>query len=151
MKFWINGLRGDFHPSSEIRIWERVASCFVEYSSMTELSAKQHRALFDIVVALSCGCQVGELGEKMKILPKDAADKIMLLWKYPVPPFDIKNDDFPMHYRLSPKDEERFKQVDAETFPNDVPNELIERIFSGKSVDSPRVNNKSASKKGGSK
>jgi len=55
MEFWIDGFRGDAHPSREILIWERIAACYIEYVSMTGLTQKQRKKVFEIITGLSVG------------------------------------------------------------------------------------------------
>jgi len=41
MKYWVDGFRGDAHPSKEIAWWEHLASCFHEYAAMTHLADQE--------------------------------------------------------------------------------------------------------------
>ncbi|CAK8713309.1 hypothetical protein KKHLCK_02345 [Candidatus Electrothrix laxa] len=47
IEFWIDGFRGDAHPSREIRIWEHIAACHIEYCVMTRLSQEQQKDVFN--------------------------------------------------------------------------------------------------------
>jgi hypothetical protein len=47
MKFWVGGFLRDSHPSSEVAIWERIASVYCEYVKMARgLKPKQHEQVF---------------------------------------------------------------------------------------------------------
>lgn len=130
MQFWIDGFRGDAHPSREIRIWENIASCYIEYCSMTILTEEQHNKVFEVISALSCGLESSEVREKAIGLPDDAIEKIGKLWKYPVPIYDIEDNDFPMDYEATSEELKRMQSYDAETFPHDVPDELMREFLS---------------------
>lgn len=129
MEFWIDGFRGDAHPSREIRIWEHIAACYIEYCSMTRLSQEQQKEVFKVVSSVSGGIPITEAVSQAKNLPDDAAEKLDLLWKYPVPVFDIKDNGFPQDYEISPEAEDRLRQGDIESFPHDVPDELIQDLI----------------------
>lgn len=135
MQFWIDGFRGDAHPSREIRIWEHVASCYIEYCAMTRLTEEQQQKVFAVISAISCGLSLSEASEKAIGLPEDAIEKIGQLWEYPVPIYDFEDSDFPLDYEASSEDLERMQSGDAETFPHDVPDELIRELISDEDDD----------------
>ena len=130
MEFWIDGFRGDAHPSREIRIWEHIASCFLEYIQITPLSREQNESVWNVVLALSLGVPISEAVSKAGDLPEDAEEKIEGLWSYPVPVYDVQDQEFPRHYEVDPEAEDRLKQFDRETFPYDVPDDLIRELIS---------------------
>jgi TIR domain len=73
MEFWTDGFRGDAHPSREIRIWEHIAACYIEYCSMTRLSQEQQKKVFEVVSSVSCGIPIDEAVSEVSNLPNDAA------------------------------------------------------------------------------
>jgi hypothetical protein len=52
-----------------------------------------------------------------------------LLWKHPEPVFDIKDEKFPRDYEITAEGEDRLRQGDIESFPHDVPDELIKDLI----------------------
>ena len=129
MKHWIDGFRGDTHPSREIRIWEHIAACYIEYCSMSQVSLEQYKTVFDIVVQISLNQDHDSLTKKAESLPPDALPQLLQLWQNAVPPFDIEDDPFPFDYNITDEDQERLWTSDKENFPYDVPDELIAQLI----------------------
>jgi hypothetical protein len=129
MEFWIDGFRGDAHPSREILVWERIAACYIEYVIMARLTQKQRKKVFDIITGLSVGLTEDELAKYTKGLPNDAFEKLVQLFKYPFPIYDIEDTPFPNSYVASNEDEKRFRLLDKEEFPFDVPNHIVRELI----------------------
>jgi hypothetical protein len=95
MEFWVDGFRGDAHPSKEIMWWEHVASCYLEYIQMVRLeSHEQYHAVFDVITGLRNGDKKKDLQKHLKLLPKGSYEKIRNLLKYNYPSYDFK-EEFP--------------------------------------------------------
>ena len=63
-------------------------------------------------------------------IPGLLALKIDLLWRHPVPVFDIvEKKPFPQDYVISAEEEENLRHYDIEIFPYDVPDELIRGLI----------------------
>jgi hypothetical protein len=124
-QFWIDGFRGDAHPSREIRIWEHVAACYLEYLAMTPLSHEQRKDVFWILSSFSNCVPVEDLTEKASSLPIGALETLDVLWRHPLPAYDIENDPFPSEYEAEDKTVEKVKPSDTEIFPYDIPDELV--------------------------
>jgi len=58
-------------------------------------------------------------------LPPDALEKLLLLWSHREPAFDITGPSFPESYSITSDEQERLHKIDIETFPHDVPDDLI--------------------------
>ena len=125
MQFWLDGFKRDSHPSREIRIWEHVAACFLEYCYMNQLNKEQTHAVYAVVVGMSVGMPETELQVKAIGLPPDALEKLLLLWSHREPAFDITGPSFPESYSITSDEQERLHKIDIETFPHDVPDDLI--------------------------
>lgn len=135
MQHWIDGFRGDSHPSREIRIWEHVAACYLEYTAMTDLSSAQCNSVFGILFSFSCCVPEEDVRDKAKELPSDAFKKLQNLWIHAVPVYDIEDKPFPMEYASSNEEMERLKTPDKETFPYDIPDELVFEILGQEPID----------------
>lgn len=128
MKYWVDGFRGDAHPSREIQIGERLSACYIEYVSMTDLTREQHDQVYKILLSMSCGVEIDDLVENAKGLPEDALEKLDLLFGYAYPVYEIEDTEFPQGYTVSEEDKERL-QFDKEEFPFDVPTDLIKKLL----------------------
>lgn len=125
MENWVDGFRGDSHPSREIRIWEHIASCFLEYCSMNQLDKDQEKTVFTILLQTSCTSAVEENDERSASLPTGAIQTLNKMWQYSVPIFDIEDDPFPLGYPATDEDILKMKNLDKEVFPFDIPDHLV--------------------------
>lgn len=132
MDFWVDGFRRDAHPSREIRIWEHVAACYLEYVAMTTLSPQQRKDVFRILTALSCCVPSKELMEKTSSLPTEALKKLSSLWESTLPAYDIEEGSFPSEYEATDQDIARMRHINIESFPHDVPDELVFELLKQK-------------------
>jgi len=76
---------------------------------MTHLSQEQQKEVFEVVFSVSLGIPITEAVSKAKNLPDDAVEKLDLLWKHPVPVFDIADNGFPQDYEITPEAENRLR------------------------------------------
>lgn len=123
--YWIDGFRRDAHPSREIRIWEHVAACYLEYVAMSTLLPEQRKDVFRMLTALSCCVSTEELMKETSSLPIEALEKLSSLWESTLPICDIEEGPFPSEYETTDQDIERMRHIDIESFPHDVPDELV--------------------------
>lgn len=135
MLYWIEGFRRDAHPSREVRIWEHVASCYLEYVVANSLSKEQRKNVFSIVFALSICISEDELAKKASLLPFNALTELVRLWKTEVLTNDVGQIPFPSHYEMSEQSMERLKLLDTEQFPYDIPDELVFELLKQKPLD----------------
>lgn len=94
MKYWVDGFRGDSHPSEEVTWWEHVAACYNEYVAMADLTDDQYELVFKLVLSLCSGSNEEEMKEFVNGLPNDAYEKISKLVKHTYPVYDIE-ENFP--------------------------------------------------------
>jgi hypothetical protein len=93
MKFWLDGFRMDAHPSKEIKIWEHLASCYLEYTHITNLyDSKQRQLVFDLLLQMSFGSLEKDLEELLSTLPEDAFSVLSTLSNHKYPLYDIEED-----------------------------------------------------------
>lgn len=131
MQYWIDGFRGDAHPSREIRIWEHISSCYLEFTAMTRLTHEQRKTTYSILTALSCGAEnQDKLDKEFLELPDDSKEKLLNLWNLAVPAYDVKDEEFPLDYCATKEDIESLKSTDLESFPHDFPDELVFDLLS---------------------
>lgn len=135
MKYWLDGFRGDAHPTKEIRIWEHISSCYLEFVSMVKLSHEQRITTCKILQAISCSVDLEQLNQEFATLPEGAKEKIVNLWKYPVPVYEFEDEAFPLDYESTEKEQENLKTGDTESFPYDVPDELVYDFLGQKPAD----------------
>lgn len=135
MEHWIDGFRGDAHPSREIRIWEHISACYLEFVTMTKLTYEQRITVSRVFQAISCGVKEESLKNELSSLPEGSQEKISNLWKYPVPVYDIKDDKFPLNYEASEEDIDNLKKGDTEIFPYDIPDELVYELLGQSAID----------------
>lgn len=128
MEYWMDGFRGDAHPSREVRIWEHVSSCYLEYVSMVELSKKQHKDVFNILSAWSCAGIEHDVSKYSESLPSNAFEVLKGLWLHALPIYDIPNDQFPSSYSATDDEMKKFA-FDQEIFPHDLPDELVYQLL----------------------
>ncbi|NVJ91008.1 MAG: toll/interleukin-1 receptor domain-containing protein [Methylocystaceae bacterium] len=116
MEYWVDGFRGDAHPSREIRIWEHIAACYLEYCAKAQPSQSEKVDIFNTLYEFSVFGISEESASKIEGLER--------FWASPVPTFDIADDKFPESYHeyQGKKDDEKF--FDTESFPYDIPDEL---------------------------
>ena len=81
MAEWLDGFQRDAHPEQEVLWWERLARCYVEYTSPKELNAAQRKAAFNVICKLGLGASAGELGADLANLPTGALDDIQTLMR----------------------------------------------------------------------
>lgn len=135
MDHWIEGFRGDAHPSREIRIWEHVAACYLEYVSVTELTADQRKAVFDVFLSMSLGVSEDVLLRTAEKLTGDTLETLRELWRSQKPIFDLEDDSFPSTYFTTEERQEWLRKIDVETFPHDVPDELVYELLGQRASD----------------
>lgn len=135
MKYWIDGFRGDAHPSREIRIWEHISSCYLEFSYMHNLTYEQKCAVFKIFQLISCCVEMDKLDKDFALLPAGSKEKISNLWRHPVPMYDIKDEGFPLDYEVAQGEVVKFRSGDVESFPYDIPDELVYEMLGQKPAD----------------
>jgi hypothetical protein len=110
MKFWIDGFRGDAHPSREIAWWEHIASCYLEYIRMTDLgSAEQHKTVFSILISLRMGEPEEKFLDELSLLPEGAFAVLSNLIQYQHPVYDIK-EDFPQELEMTEEQQQEFSR-----------------------------------------
>lgn len=125
MQNWIDGFRCDSHPSQEIGVWEHVAACYLEYCAMAKLTLKQHESVYKIILGMSCGQGHDKLAKVSGHLPVNALEQLERIWQHALPVFDVADEPFPADYSISDETQEMLKKMDKESFPFDVPDELI--------------------------
>jgi len=125
MNHWIDGFCRDSHPTREIRIWEHIATCYLEYNYLVELTLEQRKSALQAFLYLSLSSNLTEFNKLIETLPLNASETILLLWKNQMPAFDIKHDFFPENQNCSIEEFNQLKCGDTETFPFDLPDELI--------------------------
>ncbi|EOY4517376.1 toll/interleukin-1 receptor domain-containing protein [Vibrio vulnificus] len=135
MEYWIDGFRGDAHPTREVRIWEHIAACYIEYVSMTKLDQKQRKAVFSVLQAYSCQVKSDALEPLFLRLPADAKGVIENLWSYPIPLYDFEDKPFPLNYSASDEELEQLRGGDMEEFPYDIPDELVYELLGQKKLE----------------
>jgi TIR domain len=138
MDFWVDGFRRDSHPSREIRIWEHIAACYIEFTSAHDLTAEQRLNSYNAITSLSMSGGVDSAVPYCKNLPTGALDNLALMWRSDLPIYDIEGDDFErvtggeVAKSIISRDIAGMK----EHFPHDVPDELIAELISKDEDDS---------------
>ncbi len=129
MQHWVDGFRCDTHPSREVRVWERLAACYLEYISMTRVTPEQRKQVFAVLLSLSCGAEGNDLSENTKGLPEEEVEKLKLLFSRAYPPYDISDEPFHQDYVASDGWEELLQNFDKEGFPVDIPDNLAKKLI----------------------
>jgi len=129
MEYWIEGFKHDAHPSREIRIWEHIASCYLEYISIHELTIEQHKQVFKLIFLLSHGTDLEELEDKSGLLPKNAVEELFLIVRSQYPIYEIEDEKFPESYDLSSREDYLLRLPDLEYVPDDIPDELLKKLI----------------------
>lgn len=149
MDFWVDGFRRDAHPSREVRIWEHISACYLEFVSAHELTAKQRSDAYNAITSLSLGGDAEAAGAYCKDLPSGAFDDLTTMWSSDFPIYDIEGDDFERVTGGEVAKSERPLEIEKmkEHFPYDVPDELIaELIDPDEDADADVEERQSASK-----
>src|SRR6266849_397070 len=79
MAQWLDGFQRDAHPEGEVKWWERLARCYVEYISRKELSHAQRKAAFNVICKLGLGASAADLAGDVSNLPTGALDDILAM------------------------------------------------------------------------
>lgn len=77
MAEWLDGFQRDANPEGEILWWERLTSCYTEYSSTRQLNSQQRRAAFNVMLKLLLGSSENEIASDFAALPQGALDEIL--------------------------------------------------------------------------
>lgn len=81
MAEWLDGFQRDAQPEGELLWWERLARCYVDYSSGNELNAEQRQGAFDVICKVALGANAVDLGADLAHLPTDAVDEILAIMR----------------------------------------------------------------------
>lgn len=92
LEFWLDGFKRDLNPEREIAIWERIATVYLEYSSLQELSIEQKHAAFSIIVLLSMGLTYEEFKTDPEELPPNGFKIINHLMHNDIPSLNFDED-----------------------------------------------------------
>ena len=93
MKFWLDGFCADAHPSTEIKWWEHLASCYLEYIYMSNLrDLEQCQFVFDLLFKMFCGSQEQELEESISKLPEGSFLILSTLLNHKYPQYDLEEE-----------------------------------------------------------
>lgn len=76
MEEWVEGFQRDAHPSREIRVWEFIASNYLQIKSVVDLSNSEKREVFGSLLANSTGDHE-EAVEILQKLPPDKEKKVI--------------------------------------------------------------------------
>jgi hypothetical protein len=126
MDHWVDGFRGDSHPTKEVGIWERIASSLIEYRHLAKLTAEQEAAAYRLLVGLAVGARDDELAERAMTLPANAVAILKELFHHLRPTWDFPHDPFPLNYSATEEELARLRTLeDREVFPKDLPDELV--------------------------
>ena len=82
MEFWVDGFKRDMQPEREIKFWEHVASCYLEYTAINKLTKEQHKAAFTFIVGRLMGVKEEGVGK----LPPETIESLhdMCISKFPI-------------------------------------------------------------------
>lgn len=92
LEFWLDGFKRDLNPEREIAIWERIATVYLEYSSLQELSIEQKHAAFSVIVLLSMGLTYEEFKTDPEELPPNGFKIINHLMHNDLPSLNFDED-----------------------------------------------------------
>lgn len=129
MAFWVDGFRGDAHPTREIRVWERTAACYLEYVQMATLTKEQCAAAFGVLAALSVGADEEALEKEAIDLPSGGVEVLRELYSRSVPTYEVDDGGFPSEYSGNPEDLADLAAYDQENFPEDLPDDLLAKLL----------------------
>ena len=129
MSHWVDGFRRDSHPSREVRIWERIACCYLEFCASAQPKDDERLNLFSTLLGLSTGAPDDDILDSPHHLEGEALAKARGLYSSHVPLDDLDGDEFPAEYEVSADDKARYFAGDREEFPHDIPDELAIRLL----------------------
>lgn len=133
MEYWIDGFKRDSHPSQEVSYWEHVCSVFLEYIAMNpSLTKRQREAAYDLVSTLWLGPDTGSLKKATKALPRNALTVIKRIYESETPAYDIREAIPAADIIHTEQVIKMFKGFDKESFPKDIPEELIRSLMETK-------------------
>lgn len=73
---WRETFQRDAHPEQELVWWERVADCYVEFTSVRSFSRSERQAAFNVVFGLFSGLEAEQLAGDLEQLPEEALDDL---------------------------------------------------------------------------
>lgn len=95
MKYWVDGFRGDAHPSKEISFWEHLAACYVEFTHSRGINTPELRqAVYSVLMGISLQQGEGDLTEDLSHLPEGSFSLLRSMWQHSYPPLD-SDETFP--------------------------------------------------------
>lgn len=118
MKNWVDSFRGDSHPSTEVRWWEHVAACYLEYAHIAKLkNREQHEAAFNLTFFLANGNEKEKLDDFWSTLPEDSCEQIENILQHSYPIYDIQEESIPEDIDMTEVERQEWvKIVDVEDF-----------------------------------
>jgi hypothetical protein len=135
MEFWVSGFRRDAHPSQEVAIWERLAAAYLEYIGMVpRLNPEQKQRVYQILLHISTTGDKQAIKDGAASLPNNAFELSDKIYHNAQPPFDFA-EEMPKEEQEAEKlwtgfeAEEFARGVDRETFPKDLPDQLIRDLM----------------------
>jgi hypothetical protein len=129
MKFWVDGLRRDAHPSREIEYWEHLSAVYLEYTQANpDLSREQKRNIFSSILSIGNSADENQLQLKENILPENSLNTLKALWVSAIPLYEFEVS--PSIFEGDSVDPiAEVERLDKEHFPNDLPDALVREIM----------------------
>ena len=81
-----------------------------------EANRDQHEQTFKLIFALCSGESEDEVKAELKQLPEDAQEKILNIYRYRLPVYDVEEQFPEMAEEISDEDLERLRESDIEYF-----------------------------------
>lgn len=120
MDRWLDGFQRDANPATEIGYWERIASAYLEYVSMTpRLAYEQYEQAFELSLAFMLTNDKQELRWTARDLPEGAFEVMSRLHAHKMPAYDTAEN-----FDQGPGPIATYFG-DIESFPEDLIGELV--------------------------
>jgi hypothetical protein len=81
MAEWLDGFQRDAHPQEDLLWWERLARCYVDYSSRNKLDREQSQDAFNVICRMAMGASAVDLRADLAHLPRNAVDEILAIMR----------------------------------------------------------------------
>ena len=92
-EFWLSGFQRDMHPEDEVKIWEKMAACYLEsvaYLEIADISKKEE--VFHVVLGLFHFNELQNITKEY--LTDNERQSIFNFFRHPIPYFDLEDDFF---------------------------------------------------------
>lgn len=118
MEFWVDGFKRDMHPHKEIEFWEHIASCYLEYVAIHQLSQEQHKAVFGYVFGVASSADDEQLSKYSILLDEGSIELLHASCLSKLPAYEIRGLPTTLE-DIVEKTEEELEELRKVYEPND--------------------------------